>query len=148
MEFVFIGLSIIASSVIYKLTRDLGFHEADDIKNKSDTESIGVFALGAIMLFIGIYGLLSGIYPTTLSERGVVTLFFVVSAVNIQARLLNYASVNESEAVRINNAKSNGIEALRIALSVGLFPKAGRCIFFIHMCQIVQLISICLFILM
>jgi hypothetical protein len=143
MEFVFAGLFMISSSIIFKKTRDLS---GDKTRLASGLELYGTLGLGAFLLLIGIYGLASGIYVINFGFKEASVLFALAFSVNIQARLLNYASQNEENGKKLNCEKSNGIKVLKTAFSIGLFPKQGSSVFFIHACQIVQLGAIALFV--
>lgn len=144
MEFAFIGMCLIVSAVLLKKTRELNETDGGDTHGEFNGEYFAFVILGLIMFLIGVVGLLWGAYAIKPDRRGFFTLFFVVSALNVQARLLNYSFTNKEEAGCLNRENSNGIDMLRKAYSVGVFPKNGSYIFLIHATQVCQVVLIAL----
>lgn len=120
MLFIFAGLFGIASSIIFKKTRELS---GDETHVASGLEVYGTLGLGVFLLLIGLIGLAGGIYSIKPGFKEASVLFGLAFSLNIQARLLNYASLSEENGKKLNSEKSNGSKVLKTAFSIGLFPK-------------------------
>lgn len=144
MEFSFIGLCLVISAVLLKKIRLIEANGNISDAAGFNMEFYGIISIGLIFLLIGIFGLAWGIYPIKPDRRGCITLFFVVFALAIQARLINYASINTDGREFLKKKGTNAIEIVCKAFSIGIFPRTGPCVLLIHACQFIQIILLAL----
>lgn len=142
MEYLGIGICLIASALLYKKTSEL----------ESAAGSRGWFAFTAVVLFglfftlIGALGIFFGISSIFPSVRGCVVLFIAFYYLLLQARILNIALTTDEGLVFVRKKGTNIIEMTRMAFSVGIFPAKGPFLFLIHASQLFLLLIVVSFI--
>lgn len=133
------GCLLIFSALVLDASKRLDSKNAGGDKHSRQFELIGTVALGGFLCIVGLVGLLAGFFAITLTLKSTFVLSFLLFSLETQIRLLiKKQTINSS--LKTHDISSNALSMLAEAYSIGFFPKVGRCIYLVYVCQFTQLL--------
>lgn len=142
MIILFGGFFMIVSAYLYRWTREATRSIRGEKPQDPGFEFLGTAGLGVFLMFIGFTVIFANLGEAQVDKFQLLMLFSLVSSLNVQARLLNIIERERNLETLSLMDNSNGVKAVKLAYSIGIFPADGRCLFLIHICQVIQAASL------